>query len=256
MLNVVEMEHALRANNSDPAPLVHGVEDLALARLEDCTREAVRQHPDLEINLQVLTGSTKQRLLEVSGSAHLLVLGSRGFGPVRSTLLGSVGTAVTRAAVCPTVVVRPPHATGPSNGIIVGADGAPESQPVLEFAFTQAALRGRPLTVVHCMGEVITAYAEVADYPTPAEMSIARTRLTEITNGLAEKHPDVELHQRVERGLIDQVVIREGPWDLVVVGRHRRYPWERLLVGSSTTAVLERAHSPVAVVPEAGPQHR
>jgi nucleotide-binding universal stress UspA family protein len=56
---------------------------------------------------EVRDGQPSEELLEVTGSVDLLVLGSRGRGPVRRLLLGSVCDAVVRAAACPVLVVPP-----------------------------------------------------------------------------------------------------------------------------------------------------
>ena len=68
---------------------------------------------------------------------------------MRSLLLGSVSVALVRHAHCPVVVVRPEHVGTVRNGVLVGVDAEPGSQPVLELAFRQASLRDLPLTVVH-----------------------------------------------------------------------------------------------------------
>jgi nucleotide-binding universal stress UspA family protein len=39
--------------------------------------------------------------------AGIIVLGSRGLGPLRSALMGSVSTSVVHHAHCPVMVVRP-----------------------------------------------------------------------------------------------------------------------------------------------------
>jgi nucleotide-binding universal stress UspA family protein len=44
-------------------------------------------------------------LVDASRDADILVLGSRGYGPLRAVLLGSVSQAVIRRATCPIVVV-------------------------------------------------------------------------------------------------------------------------------------------------------
>jgi nucleotide-binding universal stress UspA family protein len=44
-------------------------------------------------------------LRERSGELDLLVLGSRGHGPVRAVLLGSVSSALVRSAESPVVVI-------------------------------------------------------------------------------------------------------------------------------------------------------
>ena len=54
---------------------------------------------------RVLDGEAGKTLVEHSESLHLLVLGSRGYGPLKSVLLGSVSSYVMHHAGCPVVVV-------------------------------------------------------------------------------------------------------------------------------------------------------
>jgi nucleotide-binding universal stress UspA family protein len=44
-------------------------------------------------------------LVELSGTVDILVIGSRGYGPLKSVLLGGVSGQVIRSAACPVVVV-------------------------------------------------------------------------------------------------------------------------------------------------------
>jgi nucleotide-binding universal stress UspA family protein len=58
-----------------------------------------------EADGRVLDGNAVNELAAASTNLDLLVLGSRGYGSVRSALLGSVSRALVRAAACPVVVV-------------------------------------------------------------------------------------------------------------------------------------------------------
>lgn len=241
--------------SSEALPLVERLRAESTATMRAGVATAHLAHPDVEVDLHVLEGDPRQVLVGLSGSAHLLVLGSHGRGPVTSALLGSVSAAVARASSCPTVVVRPPHQGGAATGgtgVVVGVDGSAESRPVVEFAFAQASARALPLTVVHAIRDVVTAYLGDPLHPLPEERDEARLMIAESVAGLSEKYPDVVLTRRLERGLLDQVLEREAePWNLAVVGRRRHGAWHRLLVGSTSLAVLEHASGPVAVVPEA-----
>jgi nucleotide-binding universal stress UspA family protein len=60
---------------------------------------------DVAVEVQVLTGSPASELAERSNEADLLVVGSRGYGPHRAVLLGSVSGTLVRSAACPVLVV-------------------------------------------------------------------------------------------------------------------------------------------------------
>lgn len=210
--------------------------------------------PDVEVAGISAAGDPRTVLVELSREAHLLVLGSHGRGALRSALLGSVSAAVTRQAVCPVVVCRPRPEEQVGRGVLVAVDAGESSLPVIEFAFEQASLHGQPLTAVHCVWDVVAAVAGLRNVRLDdGDLGIgdeAHLALAESLAGFAEKYPDVPVTQRVNHGLVDDVIgWRTGAWDLVVVGRHPVDTVTRLVTGSIATAVVERAQTNVAVVP-------
>ncbi|MGZ5314181.1 MAG: universal stress protein, partial [Solirubrobacterales bacterium] len=60
-------------------------------------------------------GDPAATLSEQGAELDLIVIGSRGYGPVRAALLGAVSAQLVRTAPCPVLVT--PRASG-------GADGA------------------------------------------------------------------------------------------------------------------------------------
>lgn len=52
----------------------------------------------------LLDGAAAQVLADASSDADVLIVGSRGYGPVRAVVLGSVSTRLMRDAVCPVIV--------------------------------------------------------------------------------------------------------------------------------------------------------
>jgi nucleotide-binding universal stress UspA family protein len=59
----------------------------------------------IEVDTFIGEGDPAEVLLEQCADLDLLVMGSRGYGPLRRTLLGGVSAQVMRAAPCPVVVV-------------------------------------------------------------------------------------------------------------------------------------------------------
>jgi nucleotide-binding universal stress UspA family protein len=65
-----------------------------------------RDHPKVEIAENVVQGPAAVVLVDCSGDADLLVIGSRGHGGFADLLLGSVSTHCVNHAQCSVVVVR------------------------------------------------------------------------------------------------------------------------------------------------------
>jgi nucleotide-binding universal stress UspA family protein len=106
--------------------------------VEEAGRIAIAETPGLQVRTHVLETDARDALLEASETAHLVVVGSRGRGPLRTLLLGSVSQSVARHARCPVVVCRPHEQRDEGHEILVGAEGSVASLPVIEFAFRQA----------------------------------------------------------------------------------------------------------------------
>jgi nucleotide-binding universal stress UspA family protein len=212
-------------------------------------------HPDLDVAGHAVSGDPRQVLIDASTHAHMLVVGSRGRGAVRSMLLGSVSAAVSAHAACPVIVCRPAAVGAAHAGVVVGTDATPEALPVVDFAYRQASLRGLPLTVLHSFWDAAAAVAqyheargEHAEWPDLVDLHAA---LASSVAGLAEEYPDVPVTLTLKHGFADEALSpRHGGWDMVVVGRHPMTSLARLLTGSIATSVIERAHATVAVVPE------
>ena len=232
----------------------HGRQTLA-----DACAEVARKAAAVEVHQLLIIADPREALLQLSRQAALVVVGSRGRGPVRSLLLGSVGVAVTRHASCPVVVVRPGNPGLVRNGVLVGVDGSEASRTVLEFAFRQASLHGLPLTVLHTFVDSF-AYDATAGVAVPvmadlrsSDLEEERLFLAESMSGMQEKYPDVSVRTELARGVPAERLLQEANrMNLVVIGSHPgTSAASDLLRGSVALTVVEHATCPVALVPVA-----
>jgi nucleotide-binding universal stress UspA family protein len=207
--------------------------------------------PDVETDVVLRIGDPRKILFELAEHASMIVLGSRGHGPVSSLLLGSVSVAVSRHARCPVVVLRPRHESARLHGVLVGTDGTSRSAATLETAFREASFHGLPLTVAHCHAETLSAHGGWrAARPDDPFYDTARIRVAEVLAGLREKFPDVPVTRRIFAGHAEQCVADlSHEHDLTVIGRHSRTLLERVGSLPLTTSVVEHACGPVLIVP-------
>ncbi len=79
-------------------------------RLEGLSEAVSQLGDDLDVTAELLDGRAVTDLARTSGEVDLLIVGSRGYGPLRAVLLGSVSHELVRSAQTPVVVVpRPKH---------------------------------------------------------------------------------------------------------------------------------------------------
>jgi nucleotide-binding universal stress UspA family protein len=228
------------------------MEDEGRTVLAAAHAEVQRTAPGLDVHQVFELLDPREVLLRVSESASMVVVGSRGRGHVRSLLLGSVSVAMVRHAHCPVVVVRPGNRGTVRNGILLGLDVAPESRPVLEFAYRQASLRELPLTVLDCAWDALVWSMGAYLVPDPGETDVDEQRLlmAESLAGMGEKYPDVTVTRQLAHGLPQtELAGLADRMDLIVVGAHQESRMSQALFGSVSVSVVEAATCPVAVVP-------
>lgn len=228
----------------------------------DAVVEAVRtvtgRHTGLDVSTEVVEGGSVDVLVAAAAEAELLVLGSRGHGPVVGFLLGSVGRQVIAEAARPVVLVRAgDQATAEAAGreIVVGQEGDPEdSADVLRFAFETAAARGATVRAVRAW-----------TLPPVFAYSPGSLRLLDEAGGLEpyekealaaalqpwrERFPGVPVVEHIELGSAGQVLLSvTARAQLMVVGRRARRTAVGARIGSVAHGVLHHADCPVAVVP-------
>jgi nucleotide-binding universal stress UspA family protein len=207
--------------------------------------------PDVEISATVQEGDPRNVLLEMAGVANMIVLGSRGRGPVASLLMGSVSVALVRHATCPVLIMRPEGHDQEHRGVLVGSDGSAQSLTTVELAYREASIHQMPLTVVHCLWDPLVARVRWG-HLTPADpyYEDAQLQIAEALAGMTEKFTEVPLHVVLTKGAVDACLVDlSRRHDLLVVGRHAHSLAGRLGWGGLTTAIVERASGPVLVVP-------
>jgi nucleotide-binding universal stress UspA family protein len=213
--------------------------------------ESVRvAHPGLRVDTAVVVDDERSVLLAEGQWADLVVVGSRGRGPIRSLLLGSVGVTLVRHSTAPVAVVRTTDETA-RGGVLVGTNGTASSLPALRTAFREADLRGVPLTVMHCLWDAEVGTTRWVDLSAGNPLhEDRRTAVERLLVGLRAEHPDVEVSIRITRGAPDRCLVDlSGSTDLVVVGRHGATPLDVVGLGTVSTPVVEHADTVVLVVP-------
>jgi len=93
-------------------------------QLRESAEQALRQVAAEGEQTEVRVGDAVEQLLMLSHGTDLLVLGSRGYGPVRRVLAGATAHRVVREAACPVVVVprsAQEHAGAPEQVAQTGA---------------------------------------------------------------------------------------------------------------------------------------
>jgi nucleotide-binding universal stress UspA family protein len=107
----------------DPAETELLTRQLRAGREHALARAAASVSKDLQAETQMALGDPVRMLAhEADRGLDLLVLGSRGYGPVRRVLLGSVSTELVRSAPCPVLLVPRSVEFDPSAGGMAAHD--------------------------------------------------------------------------------------------------------------------------------------
>lgn len=216
---------------------------------------ALRRHRDLVAAGVSDVGDPPSVLLEHGQGAALLVVGPRRDEAFKR-LFGSVSLSVTRHATCPVVVVRPfdqETAGALSKHVVLGVDGTVTSKDAARFAFEYAALTDLPLVILYGSWERLSRGSSVLALLSSGEerglTEEEELTIAETIAGLPEEYPEVEFHE-VHRSAdpAEALIDASGSAQLVVVGARKMGAAKAMVLRSISTALVEHAHCPVAVV--------
>lgn len=216
----------------------------AMRLVKDAASWSRRHHPKMVVNTLTDRGTAAHILTDLSRTAALIVVGTRGYGSVGGLMAGSVSSHVAAHARCPVIVVRgrPDPREGP---VVVGFDGSPSSTAALRFAAEEAHLQKAPLKVVIAYREHgAEAGAEEARVQAQGR---AWEELTWSRRGYPDLEADVELVDEPARPALLEAGEKAR---LLVVGPRGMGEIRGLLLGSVSQAMVHQAPCPVAVVHE------
>lgn len=250
----------LAAHGIDEVQVRTQTKERARAVARRCSAQVHERHPDLEVRHELVFADPRDILLEVE--AHLVVVGTRGRGPVRRLLLGSVADTVVKHATRPIVVVREnPDDAVARDGVLVGVAGDAGDAGAIDLAFELAATRGLPVTGYHSQPDQDEPDDVRDGAAGESEAAAGSQLLTAALEPASRRHPEVEVRQRLTHGFADQQLIQASVTaDIVVIGHHRKPFLRELIYGSAAPRIVEHARCTVAVVPyradEGGPDER
>ena len=223
--------------------------DARVRALVDEVASGVADRP-AAMDVAVRPGPATRQLLAAAEDADLLVVGSRGRGSVRSTLLGSVALHTVTHARCPVVVVHPrADAVGrTARRVVVGLDGSDGSRVALAEAVTEAGRLGAEVTAVAAWS-ARNYWSDAYDV-----LLTHRDRLREEARRgaeaiVAEVGARVPIRTLAVEGPAGEVLVREAESAaLLVVGGRGRGAVRGVLLGSVALHCVIHAACPVMVV--------
>ncbi|WP_280417988.1 universal stress protein [Nocardia carnea] len=222
----------------------HG--EQALTTGVQVVREAA---PDLAADTLLSEHSPAKMLIELSKSAHMVVLGSRRGGAIAH--LGSTILAVAAHGHGTIVAVREDAEDITNGPVVVGVDGSPVSDTAVAAAFAEASERGAELVAVHTWSDLtFTEFASTGFIEIPAEdlQTAEQAVLAERLAGWQQRYPEVTVRREVYPST-PAMHLRE--WSeraqLVVVGSRGRGGFRGLLLGSTSQSLIQRAACPVMI---------
>ncbi|SFE86293.1 universal stress protein [Blastococcus tunisiensis] len=199
---------------------------------DDPAVSAVPGTAEVRVWVVASPGPAAPALVHRADGAELLVVGSRGRGGLRSTLLGSVALHCAVHAGCPVAVVHPASGSAPAGAaarrVVVGLDDSLHAREALLAAVDEAARRGARV-------EAVLAY-ETPNYW--SDMYAVMTSPPGRTRDQALERAETVVAEVLggDAGTVD-VVVADGPPGEVLVGSAAGA--ELLVVGSRSRSILQ-----------------
>ncbi len=197
-------------------------------------------------------GSPAEVILSVAekDKADLIVLGSRGLGPVKELLLGSVSHRVVTHALCPTLVVNRPVRS--LRHVLLAVQGPEDAAAMTAFLARRPFRNPVELTVLTALPfdrPLFPAGFTKVDEAIERFVAGARSFVEKVVSDLGSLQ--ISARERILVGAPAVAILEEATAakpDLILMGSHGRRGITRFVLGSVSHAVLHRSPCPVLIV--------
>lgn len=238
-------------------------EPVVAAYLEEQQEAVLRRFAESghTVDATILRGRPASAIIEEATSFQpdVVIVGSRGHGPIASLVLGSVSAEIVDHAPCPVLVAR--RAT--LSQVVLAADGSPTAKAAEGIVVGWRVFDGLPIRVVS-VAEIVRPWTtgvapgfqrQAQDaYAQDVEDALAESqRIAEESAARVRKQGRVAKTD-VRRGdAAAEIVsaIRERRADLVVLGSRGRTGLSRIFLGSVARNVLMGTDASVLIVRDA-----
>ncbi len=189
--------------------------------------------------------------------ADLVVVGSRGLGPVERLVMGSVSEGVIDLVSCAVLVVRGDRSAWPPSRVVVGDDSSRGAKKAVELAAGIAGIFGARMLLVRAHPVIldISEAAKIAEQePVPFQAALCRhemslERRARAVEAVLGHRPKIRVREGEAASVILEAAEEGGEPTLIAVGRRGLGRLDRLRVGSVSTKVLRTASGPVLISP-------
>jgi nucleotide-binding universal stress UspA family protein len=241
----------------------HAALDRARTALLAVVHEAAASLEDAGLNVRtrVVVGRPASAIVDEAGRfrADLVVVGSRGFGPIPSMLLGSVSSEVADRAPCPVLVVRRDRC----GVVVVAVDGSASAQAAVDYLAGFRLLASKPTTVVSVVPPLVSILDPVGGlgdgmYDAPPEQLAHRGDEARAEHESAADSAAAQLRDAgylvtsdVRQGDPAHEIIRLGEMGddpVLVLGTRGQTGLTRAVIGSVARNVLLHAAGSVLIV--------
>ena len=137
--------------------------------------------------------------------------------------------------------------------VVVGVDGSTRNESAVDWAAGEAERAGRDLRLVTTTGVFTEAVPHaIGGFASAVDLGDHYTELlARVASSVRKRHPGLNVVPWVQSGdPVTALTEMSGEGSLVVVGKRGLGGFERILLGSTSIAVVGRTASPAVVVPD------
>ena len=214
--------------------------------------------PHCRIFYDIAHGDPKETIIQEARrwSASLIILGTRGHRGLELLLTGSVSQHIMLHAGCPVMILKPhlkdlaQELNDGFESVLVAVDGSIFSRAAVQWLAKLGFPGSTRFKLVTAVKEVSETMLSTADFASVHLSSMAQVELQELALPLIEVFGRENVTTQVHDGDPDEIIMSVAEnWqaDLIVLGSHGKTGITRLLMGSVSKSIAERAPCSVAI---------